>query len=105
MAAGTDGIPAEALKMDPETTAGLDDSIDGEGVGGGKGTRGLEEWIFIQTTKERRLKSMQKLAQNYAPVHPKQNPKPNHSGENQTSRPGWKTSSGTGRIQEKHIMY
>ncbi|VDQ14559.1 unnamed protein product, partial [Trichobilharzia regenti] len=54
-AAGPDGIPAEALKMDLETSA--DDSTTGEGVERKQGTCGLLERLLIQTTKERGLRS------------------------------------------------
>ncbi|VDQ00191.1 unnamed protein product [Trichobilharzia regenti] len=102
-AAGPDGISVGALKMDPETTVDLmtpllekvwkegkltyrqqrfDDATAGEGVERGQSTRVLEERILIQTTKEKRLMSLQKLAWNYAPVHPKQNTKPHHPESN-----------------------
>ncbi|VDQ07994.1 unnamed protein product [Trichobilharzia regenti] len=66
----------------------FDDTITEEGVERGQATRRLEERAFIQTAKERKLKSMQKLARNHAPVHLKQNTRPHHPGENQTRRPG-----------------
>ncbi|VDQ11740.1 unnamed protein product [Trichobilharzia regenti] len=66
----------------------LDDTTIGEVGERGKGTCRLEEWILIQTAKERRFKTMQELARRYAPAYPKQNTKPHHPGENQTRRLG-----------------
>ncbi|VDQ09174.1 unnamed protein product [Trichobilharzia regenti] len=79
-AAEADGTTAEELKMDQETTADLMTPLL-EKVERGRGTRGLEEGILIQTAKARRLKSMQELTRNYAPVQPKQNSKPHQPAE------------------------
>ncbi|VDQ06010.1 unnamed protein product [Trichobilharzia regenti] len=81
-AAGRNGIPSEALKMDPEIAVNLMTPLLEKVWKEGKVSADWKKGYLLKLPKKGDLS--QELVHHYSPVHPKQNTNPHHPGENQT---------------------